>query len=122
MFSIGTAVIAGPSEFMYQHNEGPMELSCVITKGVIGWQVNGGETFSVGGIRDDGRLPGHTVNGTNLVIVKATNNTKYVCVSITNDGDIFSDPVYLYAAGMLIVSLHLVYCCVCTYFYYILST
>ena len=97
-----------------------MELSCTITEGVIGWQVNGDETFSVGSIRDDGRLPGHTVNGTNLVIVKATNNTKYVCVSITNDGDIFSDPVYLYPAGMLIVSLHFVYCCVCMHTFIII--
>ena len=90
-----------------------MELSCTITEGVIGWQVNDSETFSIGSIRDDGRLPGHTINGTNLVIVKATNNTQYVCVSITNDGDVFSDPVYLYTTGMLIVSLHFLCCCMC---------
>ena len=46
-------------------------------------------------------FPGHTDNGVNIVIVDATNNTKYVCVSNVDDFPIReSEPVYLYIAGM----------------------
>ena len=111
-FSIGVAVIEGPSKVIYRPNEDSIELSCNITEGIIGWRVNGGETFSIGDIRDRGLLPDHIVNGTNLVIVNATNNTQYICVSVTNDGDIPSAPVYLYITGMLIVSLVIILLCI----------
>ena len=45
------------------------------------------------------QFPGHTVNGENLVIVNATNNTEYICVSIAGGGNADSDPVILYVAG-----------------------
>ena len=56
----------------------------------------------------NGGLPGHALNATNdnLIIVNATNNTEYVCVSITDDGATNSAPVHLYIAGMYVVSLH----------------
>ena len=47
-------------------------------------------------------FPGHTQNGVNILIVNATNNTEYVCVSVvTNTVERDSEPVYLYVAGML---------------------
>ena len=46
-------------------------------------------------------FPGHTHNGVNIVIVNATNNTEYVCVSSVDGFPVRdSDPVYLYIAGM----------------------
>ena len=49
----------------------------------------------------NGGLPDHTVNGNNLVIVNATNNTNYICVGTTTGGLVDSDPVILYIVGML---------------------
>ena len=48
-----------------------------------------------------GTIPGHTNNGVNIVIVIATNNTEYVCVSLV-DGmqPENSAPILLYVAGM----------------------
>ena len=48
-----------------------------------------------------GAFPGHTNNGVNIVIVNATNNTEYVCVSLVNGMQPEdSAPVLLYVAGM----------------------
>ena len=99
---VGTVVIEGPSEVIYRPGEDPVQLTCIIIEGVIGWQVNDGETFTIGEIRDDGRLDNHNTNGTDLVVLIPTNNTKYVCVQMTNDGNIPSAPVYLYIAGMYV--------------------
>ena len=104
---VGASIIEGPSEVMYRPGDDPVRLICNITEGVITWQINNGETFSIGEIRDDGRLPNHTVNGTDLVVLIPTNNTRYVCVAMTNEDNTFSAPVDLYVAGMLIISLYL---------------
>ena len=70
---------------------------CNITEGVVGWSVNSDNTVTLTDIRRGG-IPGHTANGSNLVVVNATNNTQYMCVSISIT-DVLSDPVYLYVAG-----------------------
>ena len=98
---IGAAVIQGPDVVIYRPNEELVELTCVITEGSTGWRVNDSSTFSLSEIRN-GRLPDHTVNGVNLVIVNATNNTEYICVSIRDAGNLESSPVRLYIAGMYI--------------------
>ena len=49
----------------------------------------------------NGMLPGHSRNGSNIVVNIPTNNTEYICVSIQDDGDVESAPAYLYIAGML---------------------
>ena len=97
---IGTAVIQGPDVVIYRSNEEPVELICVITEGSTGWRLNGSTVFTLSEIRDGG-LPDHTINGSNLVIINATNNTEYICVSIRDVGDLDSNPVRLYIAGML---------------------
>lgn len=104
---VGASIIEGPSEVIYRPGEDPVQLTCNVTEGVIGWQLNNGEAFTIGEIRDDGDLPNHTVNGTDLVVLIPTNNTQYVCVAMTNEDSIFSAPVDLYIAGMLIISLYL---------------
>ena len=80
--SVGAAVIQGPSEVIYRPNEGQIELTCTVTNGLVGWRINDGVILTIPEIRAQGRLPDHTVNGTNLVVVNATNNTEYVCVSL----------------------------------------
>ena len=104
--SVGAVVIEGPSEVIYRPGDYPIELTCNNIDGLTGWQVNGGDILTIPEIGDDGELPGHTVNGTNLVVVNASNNTEYVCFSLTNTANTPSAPVYLYIAGMLIISLH----------------
>ena len=99
-YTIGTAVIQGPNVVIYRPNEEPVELTCDITEGSTGWRVNGGNVLTISDIRG-GALPNHTVNGSNLVIVTATNNTEYVCVSIRDSGDLNSSAVRLYIAGKL---------------------
>ena len=62
-------------------------------------------------------FPGHTAapGGINLVVVNATNNTQYICVSLVQGmvemPQTDSEPVYLYVAGMLY------HCTTCTYAY-----
>ena len=60
--------------------------------------MNNGATLTLTDIRNRA-LPGHILNGTNLVVNTPVNNTEYVCVSIRDDGDVLSDPAYLYIAG-----------------------
>ena len=115
----GVPVIEGPSEVIYRPNEGPIELTCErnTTAGSTGWRVNGGNTLSLDDIRMGG-LPGHTVNGTNLVIVNATNNTQYICVSVDDVlGNTDSNPVYLYIAGTYIncINYYTMYAYDCVY-------
>ena len=56
-----------------------------------------------------GDFPGHTAaaGGISLVVVNATNNTRYICVSFVQSmvemPQTDSEPVYLYIAGMLII-------------------
>ena len=110
LISVDTPVIQGPSKVIYRPNEPPIELTCIrnTTVGSTGWRVNGSDPpYPLPFIRNGG-LPGHALNVTNdnLIIVNATNNTEYVCVSSTDDGDANSAPVHLYITGMYVVSLH----------------
>ena len=108
-------VIQGPSEVIFQPNEGPIELVCErnTTAGSTWWRVNDSKTVTPTEIADV--FPGHTVNGINIVIVNATNNTEYVCVSVV-DGmdDTDSEPVYIYVAGMLYHYNKYMYKYICT--------
>ena len=47
----------------------------------------------------NGALSGHSCTGTNILINSPVNNTEYICVSLTNDGETISDPVYVIIAG-----------------------
>ena len=111
--SVG-AVIQGPTDIIYRPNQGPVELTCNISQGSTGWRVNGGNTLTLDDVRRGG-LPGHSVNGTNLLIVNATNNTEYICASIRDVGNVNSDPAYLYIAGTYVISQclnHILYACI----------
>ena len=91
-------IIQGPSDVIYFPGQGPVELTCNITGGVAGWSINGSGAITLGAI-DNGGIPGHSRSGTNLIVDSPQNNTEYACAIITNDGDIISDPAFLYIAG-----------------------
>ena len=97
--SIG-AIIQGPSDVIYFPNQRPVELTCNISEGSTGWLVNNDRIYTLTEIRS-GDLTGHSINRTTLVVNVPTNNTKYNCVSIRDDGNIISDPAFLYIAGRL---------------------
>ena len=72
--------------------------------GITAWRVNDSAAVSASDIAT--QFPGHIRNsptGVNIVIVNATNNTEYFCVSLV-DGmpPEPSAPVILYVAGLLI--------------------
>ena len=105
LISIGTPVILSPSEVIYRPGEGSVELVCVrnTTAGSTAWRVNGSAVTAPSDIA--ALFPGHGVSGVNLVINDPSNNTEYICVSVVdNMNNTDSEPVYLYIAGMLIVS------------------
>ena len=106
LISVDAPVIQGPSEVIYRPGEGPIELVCVrnTTTGSTLWRVNGSAALIS---YDIGRaFPGHGANGVNLVINDPSNNTEYICVtSVDNMDSANSEPVYLYVAGMYVVSL-----------------
>ena len=91
-------VIDGPSNVTYLPvlTPLPIELICSIT-GVAGWRVNN-ITYTLGQL-DNGALPGHSRNGTNILVNSPVSNTEYICVSTTNDGETMSDPAYIIIAG-----------------------
>ena len=74
----------------------PIELICSVT-GIPIWRING----SVYPLADlfDGVVAGHNRSGTNILVNSPVNNTKYVCVSQTINGDIRSNPAYIFFAG-----------------------
>ena len=91
-------VIEGPSNVTYLPDETPLpiELTCNVT-GVAAWRVNG--TIYILADLTDGALPGHSRNGTNILVNSPVNNTEYICLSATNDGVTISDPAYIIIAG-----------------------
>ena len=75
----------------------PIELTCNVT-GVVVWRVNN-KYYTLTDLTNRALL-GHDHNGTNILVYKPLiNNTEYVCVSITNDGDVSSDPAYIITIG-----------------------
>jgi len=75
----------------------PIELTCDITPGV-GWRVLNNSINNRFFLSDlaNGSLPGHSLNGTNIVINDIPmNNTQYTCT----DGTINGQPYYIFVAG-----------------------
>ena len=97
IFLILGAIVQGPTDVIYFPNQGPIQLTCVISQGSTGWRVNG-RLYTLNDIQN-GSLPGHSRNGSNIVVITPTNNTQYNCVSIRDQGDISSSPAFLYIAG-----------------------
>ena len=66
----------------------PIELTCDVSPGVA-WVVNGNSYF-INQLRN-GDLPGHNVNGSNILITSnPMNNSQYVCTdSISSDGGVY---------------------------------
>ena len=101
---VGFAVIEGPPVVVFQPNEGPVELICNISGALTAWRVN--DSAAIIPFEISAYFSGHAVNGANLLIVNATNNTEYVCVSVEGGGVVTdSDPVVLYIAGSYVESL-----------------
>ena len=92
------AIIEGPSNVTYLPGVTPLpiELTCSTT-GVAAWRVNS-TAYTLGQL-DNGALPGHSRTGTNILVNSPVNNTEYICVCQTNDGDTSSDPSYIIIAG-----------------------
>ena len=90
-------VIEGPSNVTYLPGVTPLpiELTCNVT--VPTWSVN--DTSYTLGELTNGELSGHNRNGTTILVNSPVNNTEYICVSTTIDGDVSSDPAYIIIAG-----------------------
>ena len=75
----------------------PIELTCNVTR-VVAWRVNN-KYYTLTDLAN-GALPAHDRNETNVLVYRPQiNNTEYVCVSITNDGDVSGDPAYIIIIG-----------------------
>ena len=97
-------IIEGPSNVTYLPGLTPLpiELTCNVTGFVI-WRVNG-TAFTVADL-NNGALPGHSHNGTNILVNSPVNNTEYICVSLTSDGETNSDPAYIIIVGECVICL-----------------
>jgi len=91
-------IIEGPTNITYIPGVTPLpiELTFSVT-GVAGWRVNN-LTYALGDLTN-GRLPGHSRTGTNILVNSPVNNTEYICRSQTNDDTFSSDPAYIIIAG-----------------------
>ena len=54
---------------------------------------------------------GHNRTGTNILVNSPVNNTEYVCVSLTNDDEVSSDPAYIIIAGNYVHTMLSLYIC-----------
>ena len=91
-------VIEGPSNVTYLPGLTPLpiELTCNVT-GVALWRIDD-VSYTLTDLTN-GLLPGHSRTGTNILVNSPVNNTEYICVSTTNDGETSSDPAYIIIAG-----------------------
>ena len=92
------AIIEGPSNVTYIPGLTPLpiELTCNVT-GVVAWRVNGTSYLLID--LTDGELSGHNRRGTNILVNSPVNNTEYICVSATNEGETHSNPAYIIIVG-----------------------
>ena len=92
------AIIEGPHNVTYIPGLTPLpiELTCNVT-GVALWTVNT-TRYTLGDLTN-GLLADHNRTGLNILVNSPVNNTEYICVSQTNDGDTPSDPAYIIIAG-----------------------
>ena len=98
MVCIVGSITEGPSNVTYLPGLTPLpiELSCNVT-GVATWRVNG-TSYALSSLIN-GALLGHSATGTNILVNSPVNNTEYICVSLTIDGETNSDPAYIIIAG-----------------------
>ena len=93
-------IVEGPSNVTYVPGLTPLpiELTCNVTEVPL-WRVNG--SFYTLVELSNGALPGHSHTGTNILINIPVNNTEYICVSVTNNGQTISnsDQAYIIIAG-----------------------
>ena len=91
-------VIEGPSNVRYIPGLTPLpiELTCNVT-GVAAWRIDN-QSYTLNELTN-GILPGHSRTGTNILVNSPVNNTEYICISTTNDGETRSDPAYIIIAG-----------------------
>ena len=90
-------IIEGPSSVTYLPDITPLPIKLTCNGNGVGlWNVNGTE-YTLSDLR--GTLPGHGLNGINILVRIPVNNTEYICVSQTNDGKTRSDPAYIVIAG-----------------------
>ena len=111
-YNIGN-VIEGPSNVTYLPGVTslPIELTCDVTGSTV-WRVNG-LSYTLGQLTH-GELPGHSSRGSNILVNSPVNNTEYICVSNTNDGETSSDPAYVIIAGEYVPCTCML--CVLSYF------
>ena len=91
-------VLEGPSNVTYLPGLTmlPIELICDVT-GIPIWRIN--SSVYLPADLFNGVLAGHNSSGTNILVNSPVNNTKYVCVSQTINGNINSNPAYIFVAG-----------------------
>ena len=91
-------MVGGPSIVRYIPGltPSPVELTCNVS-GVAAWIVDD-ETYTLTELTN-GVLPGHSLNGTNLLVNSPVNNTEYICVSHANNGEIRRHPAYIIKTG-----------------------
>jgi len=105
-------IIDSPDDVIYFPGQGPIELSCNVSSGIVLWMVNG-STYTLSDLQN-GTLANHNHNGINIIIEAPVNGTEYVCVEVANDENIRSRPVFVYIAGEYIHT----YECTCIFWYH----
>ena len=95
-------ITQGPMNVTYFPGQPDIQLICTVSSGVPLWIINGtAVTLSQLDAPTDTVPPGHSRNGTNIVIsAPPVNNTIYVCeLPLTADDSTFSYPAFIYVAG-----------------------
>ena len=100
LFFYVDVIIDGPDDVIYFPGQGSIELTCTVSSGVHVpiWIING--LFVTLHQLEDGQIPFHNRNGTNIIIEVPVNGTEYACALVIDGGEIIrSEPAFIYIAG-----------------------
>ena len=99
MHTIVGDVNEGPNDVIYFPGRTPLpiELICNVT-GFPSWRVtvNGSTDEYTLNALSNGRVYGHNISGSNILINVPVNNSEYVCISNVGSNAIPSDPAFFF--------------------------
>ena len=91
--------VKGPEDSIYFPGQNDSVIfECQVSEEFsLSWSVNGTE-YTLSNL-SSGDLSGHTINGTNIIVLVPYNGTSYTCIASSGSNRTHSGTAFLYIAG-----------------------
>jgi len=91
--------VKGPESVIYFPGQNESAIfECKVSEGFsLSWSVND-TAYSLNNLSSGG-LPGHTINGTSVIVTTPYNGTSYTCIASSDSNKTYSGTAHLYIAG-----------------------